>query len=54
MKTTIDYGSDYGGQPSDYQTTMTKNLVEAGDYRLCPLKAAREPVLAFFNTDISG
>lgn len=59
MKTTIDYGSDYGGQPSDYQTTMTQttianDLLEAGDYRLCPLKAAREPVLAFYNTDISG
>ena len=50
MKTTIDYD----GKPSDYQTTMTKNLVEAGDYRLCPMKAAREPVLAFYNTDISG
>lgn len=33
---------------------MTKNLVEAGDYRLCPLKVARESVLAFYNTDISG
>ena len=59
MKTTIDYGSDYSGQPSDYQTTMTQttianDLLEAGDYRLCPLKVAREPVLAFYNTDISG
>ena len=29
MATTIDYASDYGGEASDYQTTMK---------RLCPLK----------------
>nr|DAF77869.1 MAG TPA: zinc finger protein [Caudoviricetes sp.] len=55
MKTTIDYG----GKPSDYQTTMTqatiaKDLMRDGNYRLCPLKAARDPVLAFYNVDISG
>ena len=55
MKTTIDYD----GKPSDYQTTMTqatiaKDLMGDGNYRLCPMKVAREPVLAFYNTDISG
>lgn len=26
MKTTIDYGGDYSGQPSDYQTTMKQEF----------------------------
>ena len=37
MATTIihGYASDYGAEPSDYQTTMPGKSVS--DYRLCPL-----------------
>ena len=38
METTIDYASDYGGEASDYQTTMDENPEMENDYRLCPLK----------------
>ncbi len=57
MATTIDYGSDYGGGASDYQTTMAENPSGTIDYdslargKLCPLKATRPPVLAFWNLD---
>ena len=45
MTVTHDYASDYGGEPSDYQTTMSENLSETIDYesltrgKLRPLKA---------------
>ena len=48
---------DYGRSFSDYQTTMAKNLPGTIDYdsltrgKLCPLKATRPPVLAFWNLD---
>ena len=42
MATTIDYGRDYGGEASDYQTTMAENPSGTIDYetggKLCPLK----------------
>ena len=53
METTIDYASDYGGEASDYQTTMDENPSGTIDYdgltrgKLCPLKATRSPVLEF-------
>ena len=44
MATTIDYASDYGGEASDYQTTMKRlfggKTTMAEDFegkRLCPL-----------------
>ena len=46
MATTVDYASDYGGEASDYQTTMIENPSGAIDYdsltrwKLCPLKRA--------------
>ena len=57
METTIDYAGDYGGEASDYQTTMVENPSGTIDYdsltrgKLCPLKAAEPPVLAFWNLD---
>ena len=57
MATTIDYASDYGGEASDYQTTMDENPSGTIDYdgltrgKLCPLKATRSPVLGFWNLD---
>ena len=53
MKVTIDYG----GQPSDYQTTMAENPSGTIDYdsltrgKLCPLKALEPPILFFGNMD---
>lgn len=38
METTIDYASDYGGEASDYQTTMEGKRETENDYRFCPLK----------------
>lgn len=44
MATTIDYASDYGGEASDYQTTMAENPSGTIDYdglalgKLCPFK----------------
>lgn len=38
METTIDYASDYGGEASDYQTTMEGKQETENDYRFCPLK----------------
>ena len=49
--------NDYGTGSSDYQTTMTENPSATIDYdglargKLCPLKAARPPVLGFWNLD---
>ena len=49
METTIDYASDYGGEASDYQTTMDENPSGTIDYdgltrgKLCPLKTV-EPI----------
>ena len=44
MATTIDYGSDYGGGASAYQTTMAENPSGTIDYdsltKLCPLMMA--------------
>lgn len=44
MATTIDYGSDYGAEASDYQTTMAENPSATIDYdgltKLCPLMMA--------------
>ena len=57
MATTIDYASDYGGEASDYQTTMAENPSGAIDYdsltcgKLCPLKGNQPPVLGFWNLD---
>lgn len=34
MKTTIDYGSDYGTDSSDYQTTMRDAIDYQGEQRL--------------------
>ena len=51
MATTIDYDSDYGGEASDYQTTMAENPSGTIDYdgitrgKLCPLKATEPPNL---------
>lgn len=51
MKTIIDYGSDYGTDSSDYQTTMAENPSGTIDYdsltrgKLCPLKATETPDL---------
>lgn len=38
METTIDYASDYGGEASDYQTTMEGKQETENNYRFCPLK----------------
>lgn len=44
MATTIDYASDHGANPSDYQTIMPENPSGTIDYhsltreKLCPLK----------------
>ena len=52
MATTIDYGSDYGTDSIDYQTTMAEDSPMAIDYdrlsrgKLCPLKATEPPDLA--------
>ena len=49
--------SDYDAKSSDYETTMSENPSGTIDYdgltrgKLCPLKAARPPVLAFWNLD---
>lgn len=57
MTVTHDYASDYGGEPSDYQTTMSENLSETIDYesltrgKLRPLKAAEPFMLSFWNMD---
>lgn len=40
METTIDYGSDYGAEASDYDS-LTRG-------KLCPLKAAEPPVLTIW------
>lgn len=51
MATTIDYGSDYGTDSIDYQTTMAEDSPMAIDYdrlsrgKLCPLKATEPPDL---------
>ena len=57
MATTIDYDGDHDGEVSDHQTTMPENPSATIDYdgltrgKLCPLKATRPPVLAFWNLD---
>lgn len=43
MATTIDYGSDYGAEASDYDS-LTRG-------KLCPLKAAEPPMLGLWNLD---
>src|SRR5699024_2143413 len=55
---TIFHGmNDYGAEVSDYQTTMVENPSGTIDYdsltrgKLCPLKAAEPPALAFWNLD---
>ena len=55
---TIFHGmNDYGAEASDYQTTMDENPSATIDYdglargKLCPLKATRPPVMAFWNLD---
>ena len=37
METTIDYGGDYGGEASDYQTTIDENPSATIDYKACPM-----------------
>ena len=55
---TIFHGmNDYGAEASDYQTTIAENPSATIDYdsltrgKLCPLKAAEPPALAFWNLD---
>ena len=44
METTIDYASDYGGEASDYQTTMEGKRETENDY---PMQRAHQVDILF-------